>query len=408
MAVSDECDSHLMGCSERPQSGRGAFPRRAWERGKASRNELCPTTYPCTFTVISPCWKGWTLPKALLARAAACGYAALALTDSNNLYGAVAFTEAARHHGVRPILGACLRHGRQRCTVLIAEPAGYASLCLVLSRLHLAPPPSLFDLLAMNAQGLHVLADDVEAAEHLLGAFGARLWLEVVRPPRSASRERTLLEWGLRHSIPPVASTAAHFATADGHEVFRLLTAVRQRMLLDALPARLPITPAHHLADAEQVHQRFRDLPEAIVNSGLLAGQCRSDVLPRGVVLPPPPVPAGLAPDTYLRGLCEDALRRRMWQDETTAQQRLEQELTIIAHRGLAGYFLVVREIAQEARRRGYPIALPRQCRQFAGLLPLANHRRGPAPLRPAAGTLPPCGPVRPARHRPRFRLENP
>jgi DNA polymerase-3 subunit alpha len=43
----------------------------------------------------------------LLARAAACGYQSLALTDSNNLYGAVAFVEAARKHGVRPILGAC-------------------------------------------------------------------------------------------------------------------------------------------------------------------------------------------------------------------------------------------------------------------------------------------------------------
>ena len=298
--------------------------------------------------------EGVDAPDALLARAAICGYSALALTDSNNLYGAVAFMEAGRHHGVRPIFGACLRHGSQRCTVLIADAVGYASLCRVLSRLHLQAPPSLFELLAANAEGLHALVDD--PAEPLLEAFGPRLWLEVVRPPRSANRERALLEWGLRHEIPPVASTAAHFATADGHETFRLLTAVRRRMLLDALPARLPITPAHHLADAEQMHQRFRDLPEALVNSGLLAGQCRSDVLPRGVVLPP--VPAGIEPNTYLRGLCEDALRRRVWEDELAAQQRLQQELTIIHRRGLAGYFLVVREIAAEARRRGYPIAL--------------------------------------------------
>src|SRR5438034_4778486 len=74
---------------------------------------------------------------ALLARAVACGYQDLALTDSNNLYGAVAFVEAARKYGVRPILGACLRHGRERCTALIGEEAGYQSLCRILSRLHL-------------------------------------------------------------------------------------------------------------------------------------------------------------------------------------------------------------------------------------------------------------------------------
>src|SRR5438034_11837596 len=74
---------------------------------------------------------------ALLARAAACGYQDLALTDSNNLYGAVAFVEAARKYGVRPILGACLRHEGERCTALIDEEAGYQSLCRILSRLHL-------------------------------------------------------------------------------------------------------------------------------------------------------------------------------------------------------------------------------------------------------------------------------
>ncbi|HMF11839.1 MAG TPA: PHP domain-containing protein, partial [Gemmataceae bacterium] len=48
-------------------------------------------------------------PAALLDRAAACGYTALALTDTNNLYGAMAFVEEAVRFGVRPILGACLR-----------------------------------------------------------------------------------------------------------------------------------------------------------------------------------------------------------------------------------------------------------------------------------------------------------
>src|SRR5947208_16490808 len=98
----------------------------------------------------------------LLARAAACGYQNLALTDSNNLYGTVAFVEAARQHGVRPILGACLRHERQRYTALIAEQAGYQSLCRILSRLHLQEKPSLLNLLAENADGLHVLIDDLD------------------------------------------------------------------------------------------------------------------------------------------------------------------------------------------------------------------------------------------------------
>src|SRR5207244_601572 len=108
----------------------------------------------------------------------------------NNLYGAVAFVERAHRHGIRPLLGACLRQHRWRCVVLIAERAGYRSLCRVLSRLHLDLDKklSLPDLLAENAEGLHALADDVVLAERLRDAFGARLWLEIIRPRADAAR----------------------------------------------------------------------------------------------------------------------------------------------------------------------------------------------------------------------------
>jgi DNA-directed DNA polymerase III PolC len=378
----------------------------------------------------------------LLARAAACGYQNLALTDSNNLYGAVKFVEAARKYGVRPILGACLRHERERCTVLIAEQAGYQSLCRIISRLQLGAGSGdprttglLLNLLVENADGLHVMIDDLamlneisdeqNAMSHelsrtalhsslithhssLLEAFDDRLWLEVVRPPRSAARERALLEAGRRLGLRPVASVAAHFATPEGYPTFRLLTAVRQGILLDQVPARLPITPAHHLPEIEQVYQRFRDLPEAIVNAEHLAEQCRSDVLPRGLVLPSPRVPHAHDAFSYLRLLCERGLRRRRMSGEwlvvsgkeiapgvarperregrdeasvstpvedsgcttqptthhspltthSAARQRLNEELNIIRQRGLAGYFLIVRQIAREARRRRFSMAL--------------------------------------------------
>jgi DNA-directed DNA polymerase III PolC len=197
------------------------------------------------------------------------------------------------------------------------------------------------------------------------------------------------LETGQRLGLRPVASVAAHFATPEGYPTFRLLTAVRQGILLDQVPARLSITPAHHLPEIEHVYQRFRDLPEAIVNTEHLAEQCRSDVLPRGIVLPSPRVPHAHDAFSYLQLLCERGLRRRfasrffpslatdehgsntdsasvfhpcssvaLFSDEKVARQRLEEELYIIRQRGLAGYFLVVRQIAREARRRRFSMAL--------------------------------------------------
>jgi DNA-directed DNA polymerase III PolC len=317
-------------------------------------------------------------PDVLLARAAEHGFAALALTDTNNLYGAVAFVEAARRFGVRPILGACLRHGGRHCTALIAEPSGYRSLCRVLSRLNLEADPSLTDLLGTNAEGLHVLAEEETLLTALHDAYGPRLWLEVVRPAPVPARQRAALDRARQLGVRPVASVAAHFARPEGHDMFRLLAAVRQGTLLDRqliregeAPPSLKrerkvgapfahasgseeVTAAHHLADTETVYQRFRDLPEAVVNAQELGKQCRADVLPHGVILP------SVGPDALgrLRDLGERGLRRRAWQDTGAARRRWEQELEIIAWRGLAGYFLIVHEIAAEARRRGYPMAL--------------------------------------------------
>jgi DNA-directed DNA polymerase III PolC len=287
----------------------------------------------------------------------------MALTDANNLYGAVEFTEQAHRYGIRPLLGACLRQQRTRCVTLIAEQAGYRSLCRILSRLHLpvqSPDRStlLADLLSENAEGLHVLVDDEPLAERLRDAFGPRLWLEVVRPAQSAHQEREILAFGQRLGLRPVASSAAHFATPSEYRTFRIVTAVNRATLIDQLPARLSITPDHHLIDPETLRYRFRDLPEAVHNTDALAEQLQSHVLPREVVLPQPRLPRQHDANGYLRLLCERGLRRRDLGECLAARQRLRDELTIIEAGALAGYFLVVRDIARYARRRGYSMAL--------------------------------------------------
>ncbi len=293
----------------------------------------------------------------LLERARACGYKALALTDTNNLYGAVPFVELACRLGVRPLLGACLRQQRTRCVALIAERAGYRNLCRILSRLHLEQRP-LTDLLPENAEGLHVLVDDAALAERLREAFGARLWLEVTRPPRSRRQEQELLDAAERLGARLVASTAAHFTAPEEYPVYRLLTAVRQGTLLDQLPVELPLTPHHYLAGPEELRRRFRDLPQAVHNTDLLAEQLRSDVLPRDTILPQPRLPRQFNPSQYLRLLCERGLRRRDLGESLAARERLREELAVIESGALAGYFLVVRDIARFARRRRHGMAL--------------------------------------------------
>lgn len=304
--------------------------------------------------------EGVSSPTALIERAAALGYDALALTDTNNLYGAVAFSDAAHACGIRPLLGACLRHNRERCVALAADPNGYRNLCRILSRLHLGTgePFSLAELLTSWPDGLHVLADDPALAERLRDAFGSRLWLEVIRPPRSPKHEQELLAFARRSGLRLVASTAVHLATPDEYPTFRLVAAVRQTTLLERIPRRLTVGPEHHLVDLTTLRARFRDLPEALRSADALAEQLRSDVLPRDLILPRPKLRPGLEEERYLRRLCERGLRRRDLGGSLGARQRLREELALIEAAEMAGYFLVVRDIARHARRRGHSMAL--------------------------------------------------
>src|SRR5262249_45836129 len=156
-------------------------------------------------------------PAELLERAAACGYEALALTDTNSLAGAVEFAEAARRCGVRPLLGAHLRHQGQRATALVAESAGYRSLCRIIGKGHAGKPRALAEALSAAPAGLPLLVDDpFRVKPPLPDAYRGRLWAEVVRPGRSEAAELGLLDVGSRSGVKPVASPAAYFPEARG------------------------------------------------------------------------------------------------------------------------------------------------------------------------------------------------
>ncbi|MGL4554931.1 MAG: PHP domain-containing protein, partial [Gemmataceae bacterium] len=297
---------------------------------------------------------------ALLRAAREGGHDALALTDTNNLYGAVPFARLAAREGVRPLFGACLERGGRRAVALVADPAGYRNLCHAITACDPRGPDGTLESAVRDLQstdGLHLLTADAGLAAALKDRFPGRLWLEVVRPgdPR---REAELLDAAGRLGLPAVASTAAHLARADEYDAHRLVTAVRRLTLIDRLPPRLPVTAEHRVASVDEMRRRFRDLPQALRNADLLAADLRSDVLPRRLVLPAPVRSRPLNLTEYLRALCERGLRERGLAGDRKALERLRRELHIIENNELPGYFLTVRDIARFARDRGHTMAL--------------------------------------------------
>ena len=145
----------------------------------------------------------------LVRRAAELGHRHLALTDTNNLYGAPRFHRLAVEAGLRPIVGAEIRDPRATTVALVATQSGYENLCRILSRAHERTP---FDLLALDelaerCDGLYLLVEDVSFAAELLsaGVSRSRVYLGVDPGAQSPKAVRHLACAAANLSLPLVA-----------------------------------------------------------------------------------------------------------------------------------------------------------------------------------------------------------
>ena len=216
----------------------------------------------------------------------------------------------------------------------------------------------MVELLAANADGLHVLVDDPVLAERLREAFGRRLWLEIVRPAARCSANTicspgavvlAYVRWPAPPSISPTLPNTRRFASRRRCVAVFCWTSCR---------ALLPVTPDHYLVAPAELRRRFHDLPAAIANGECLAELLHSEVLPRELILPSPRLRPRMDQVRYLYRLCERGLRQRDLGADLEALSRLREELALIEATKLDGYFLVVRDITRWVRRRGHTMAL--------------------------------------------------
>ena len=334
------------------------------------------------------CWslrEGASSTDELVDRALALGYPALGVTDHDNVYGAMEFAKAARERGVRPITGVELTvledgGGHSHLTVLAAEVEGFRNICRLLSlayRTHGKDTPltekawlaehheGLIVLSGCRASEIARLADPASPAHDLARAsqvareyreiFGGRFYIELQDHDVFGDRERvqTLAELAARSGIEVVATNNAHYHVRERHRLNDVLVAIRNRRTLDSSHELRRPNSEFFLKSGQAMARRFSRYPSAISNTLEIAERCHFDLtrdLPYR--LPDyPDLPEGTTMDSFLRGICERAFRRKYTSLEpgimADGRDRLERELRLIEKHGLAGFFLVYWEILQ-------------------------------------------------------------
>ena len=337
-------------------------------------------------------------PEALAERAAQAGFSHLALTDTNALYGAVAFDRACRAAGVQPITGMtvtvawpddlpALEAAAPGLLVLLArDHAGYRSLCRLSSLLLGAPKREggalTLEALRAHREGLLCLTGgwrgwtvralrqiDRHAAHRFIGKvagiYGPRntyLSLELQTPAdRAAVAALDVL--GDRMGLTTVAVQPVYTLEPDDRARLRLLAAIDRGCRLHEVPdAALPDGGDDrvdlHWLSREAMEARFADYPGALARTQEVAERCEP-ALPDGTLRwPTLDLPAGETPATMLRAQTEAGLRGRYPTPlDAAVTERLERELAVIAGQGYAPLFLVVADLVRYAHEQGIPVS---------------------------------------------------
>ncbi len=345
---------------------------------------------------------GASHPEELVFQALELGYPALALTDHNGLYGSMEFAQTARAEGLQPITGAEVTVALDipgipqgldgldaadpdgdplirgcHMTLLAETPAGYANLCRLLSEAHLEsergrptlPLSSLFarteGLIALTGcrQGplLVALEDSVATAEllarRLQSAFGfGRLFVELQdnQEKGDSYRNRSLGRLADRLGIPVVATGNVHYHRPERHRLQDVFVSIRNRTTLNGSHAQRRSNARFYLASPEEMASRFPGRPDALAHTLEIAERCAAFDLTQDLGYTFPDFEGsdrGGALETLV-AVCLAKLDERYGglKLEDEARERLHQELGLVDLHGLAGFFLVYRDIMELAR----------------------------------------------------------
>ena len=341
-------------------------------------------------------------PEALTERAAELEMPAMAIADRNGVYGAARFHTSGQRSGVRAHIGAevavesfgerlkppvWLPHQcapePARLTVLCETRKGYQNLCQLITQFKMRETTKQegaanFGDLEQYASGLACLTGGDEGplaaalmrggeeagrkvVERLTHIFGGRnVYVEVQRHREREEewRNQAAIRIARALQLPVLATNGVRYAKAYDREILDLFTAIRNHTELDRAGRLLAMNSERHLRPAREMTALFRDVRGAIDNTLELSSRLAFGLNDLGYEFPHYPVPDGETMMSFLRKRVAEGVARRYGPKNDRnlmerAKKQVEHELALIGKLGFEGYFLIVWDIVQFAKRNG-------------------------------------------------------
>lgn len=332
---------------------------------------------------------------------------AVAVTDTNNMFGALDASLNLPTSGIQPIIGCTLaiRHisgdeglGHKApepgSIVLLAQnQKGYNNLMVLVSKAHLDSEPSEIPQISLEdlqdcTEGVICLSGGVngpigkflqeeklekaeECLQFLHGLFSDRLYMEISRHKLFLEDELEdgFVDLAYKHDIPLVATNQVFFGARKMYEAHDALLCIAGGNYVDQTDRRKE-TPEHYFKSTLEMVELFKDLPEAIDNTVVIAQRCAFKVPTIDPILPNFTTDEGEDEAESLRKIArrglDERLERHVYGEERDKKKReeigkpyfdrLDYELGVIINMEFPGYFLIVADFIQWSKDHDIPV----------------------------------------------------
>jgi len=323
-------------------------------------------------------------------------FKSLAITDHGNIFGAVKFFEKCKKAKIKPILGIesyftedisvkTVDNKYYHLILLVQNEVGYRNLCKLIAHAYQEgfyfKPRIDYALLEKYSQGLIALTaclgghipkllmqQQFEQAEQRIdwftGVFGKDRFFFEVQPEDQTEQialNKALFEWGAKKDIKLVATSDAHYVTPEDRQAHEVMLSIQTHAkLTDTDRFTFGDVRAHIRTETEML-ATFPDKPDIVYQSGEIADRCDFDFKNK-LFFPKFDIPPAHTPETYFQHLCTVGLDTLLTSGriapelEAAYRKRLADEVAMISTMGFVGYFLVVSDFIQWAKRAGIPV----------------------------------------------------
>ena len=319
------------------------------------------------------------------------GMDSLAITDHGNLYGAVEFYKKAKKAGIKPIIGCEIYQAynsmdekrpnidgkRYHLVLLVKNEQGYKNLVKLITQAHLRGfyyRPRIDDeLLEKHSSGLialtacvqgkipqMILSNRIEEAKEIAlkykKIFGPdSFYFELQNHPNVKEQKKInqqLIKLSKELGIPLVATCDVHYLNkedADAQDVLMLINTGADINDPERLTMKID---DFSMKNAEEMAGFFKETPQALENTQKIASLCNFEFKLGETKLPLYQVPEGKTPESYLRELCLEGVKKRYGiLPKKEAVERMEYELLVIGQTGFSSYFLIVQDFVNWAKQ---------------------------------------------------------